>query len=56
MRKRILVEPETHKEFMSFTVENGKTQDSGLTYLLRQNKLLKKLNKELHEKIRFTIN
>lgn len=50
-RKHILVEPSTHSEFMKFKVENDKTQDSGVSYLVRQNKLLKKLNPELYKKI-----
>ncbi len=55
-RKHIIVEPETHQEFMQFTVDNRKTQDSGLNYLLKQNKLLKKLNPELYKKIKFNLN
>ena len=55
-RKHLLVEPETHAEFEKFKVENRKTQDSGLSYLLRQNKLLKKMDKSLWEKIHFTLN
>ncbi len=55
-RKHIIVEPETHERFMQFTVENRKTQDSGLNYLLKQNKLLKKLNPELYKKIKFNFN
>ncbi len=55
-RKHIIVEPPTHQEFMQFTVDNRKTQDSGLNYLLKQNKLLKKLNPELYKKIKFNLN
>ena len=54
-RKHIIVEPETHERFMQFTVENRKTQDAGLNYLLRQDQLLKKLDKKLYEKVKFTI-
>ena len=35
-RKHILVEPETHAEFMRFVVENRLTQDSGLKELLKK--------------------
>ena len=55
-RKHIVVEPETHQSFMDFTVEIRKTQDAGLNYLLRQDRLLKKMDKKLYEKIKFTIN
>jgi hypothetical protein len=55
-RKHIIVEPETHQEFMGFTVENRKTQDSGLNYLLRFHKSVKKADKALADKIKFNLN
>lgn len=55
-RKHILVEPETHAEFMDFADANNKTQDLGLRYLLRFKKLVEKQNKELTKKIKFTLN
>lgn len=54
-RKHILVEPETHKEFEKFKVENSLTQDSGVSYLVRQNRLLGKLDKSLYEKIKLQL-
>lgn len=35
-RKHILVEPETHQEFMTFVIDNRMTQNTGLLYLLRK--------------------
>jgi len=55
LRKHILVEPDTHHEFEKFKVEERKTQDSGITYLLRFRKLTKKLDPALAKKINFTL-
>ena len=54
-RKHIIVEPETHSEFSDFTVDNRKTQDSGLNYLLKFHKLVWKEDKKLAQKIKFAL-
>jgi hypothetical protein len=51
-RKRILVEPETHSEYMDLVVENHMTQNSQLIFLMRLKKLLEKEDKKLYEKLR----
>ncbi len=55
-RKHIIVEPETHERFMQFTVENRKTQDSGINYLLRFHQSVKKADKKLYEQLNFNLN
>ncbi len=55
-RKHVIVEPETHEKFMQFTVENRKTQDAGLNYLLRFHQSVKKADKKLYEQLNFNLN
>jgi hypothetical protein len=54
-RKHILVEPETHKEFMDFAEKHKRTQDSGLNYLLRFHRSVGKADKALADKINFNL-
>ncbi len=54
-RKHIVVEPESHKEFMDLAKEFDKTQDSGLIYLTRFHKSVRKADIDLFNKIHFNL-
>lgn len=55
IRKKLFVEPETHKEFMDFAKKCGKTQDSGVRYLVKFHKSVGRADKGLADKIHFNL-